>query len=217
MRERIVLTANHWLTLAENDVSCYNRYNMKSILAYPRLIALGMCMGAAYVLYEVGMFEWLDGRLHGLGYPGAFAAGLLFSYGFTTPFAIAAFVELAHEVNPIIAALLAGFGALLSDLVIFELLRFSSFGKEIDRLGRTNLITRVHSMIHHETVPEHLRRYALWTMAALVIASPLPDEIGIALLSSTTRISERAFSVLCFGINTLGILAILLLAQAVRG
>ncbi len=187
---------------------------MRSILSYPRLLLLGICMGAAYVLYQVGMFEWLDGRLDGFGYPGAFAAGLLFSYGFTTPFAIAAFVAMAHEVNPWVAAPLAGFGALISDLIIFELLRVSEFGKEIRRLGQTDFVTRVHSLIHHETVPEHLRKYALWLLAAIVIASPLPDEIGVALLSGTTNLSERAFSILCFIVNTLGILVIFQLALA---
>lgn len=190
---------------------------MRSLLDYPRLIALGACIGAAYVLYQLGMFEWLDGRMHGFGYPGAFAAGLLFSYGFTTPFAIAAFVEMGHEVNPWIAAPLAGLGALLSDLVIFELLRLSAFGKEIDRLGKTTLMTRMHAMIHHETVPEFLRKLSLWSLAAFVIASPLPDEIGVALLSTTTRLSQRAFVLLCFAVNTLGILAILLLAKAIHG
>lgn len=189
---------------------------MREVLSYPRLLLLGMCIGAAYVLYQIGMFEWLDGRFHGFGYPGAFGAGLLFSYGFTTPFAIAALVELAHEVNPWIAAPLAGAGALLSDLVIFELLRLSAFGKEIERLGRTTLVSRLHAMLHHETVPEHLRRIVLWTLAAFVIASPLPDEIGVALLSTTTRMSERSFALLCFAVNTLGILAILAVANAVH-
>ncbi len=189
---------------------------MCAILAYPRLISLGMCMGAAYVLYQIGMFSWLDGNLHGFGYPGAFAAGLLFSYGFTTPFAIAAFVAMAHDVNPFIAAPIAGAGAFLSDLVIFELLRFSFFGNELERLRHASIIDRIHRALHHETTPEYIRRISLWTMAGLVIASPLPDEIGVALLSGTTKMSERAFSVICFTMNTLGILAVLLLAKTIQ-
>ena len=189
---------------------------MRRLLEFPRLLCLGMCMGAAYVLYQIGMFEWLDGRFHGFGYGGAFGAGLLFSYGFTTPFAIAAFVQMASEVNPWLAAPLAGLGALLSDLVIFELLRLSAFGREIERLGNTGFVSRIHAMIHHETVPEHARRFLLWSLAALVIASPLPDEIGVAMLSTTTRMTERSFTVLCFAVNTAGILAILLLAQAAQ-
>lgn len=186
---------------------------MRTVLSYPRLLVLGMCIGAAYVLYQIGMFEWLDGHLHGFGYPGAFAAGLLFSYGFTSPFAIAAFVAMAHDVNPWIAGPLAGIGALLSDLVIFELLRLSAFGREIDRLSATNVISRLHALMHHETVPEFLRRASLWVLAVFVIASPLPDELGVALLSATTKISQRAFVVLCFAVNTLGILAIMFMAR----
>lgn len=185
---------------------------MRSILAYPRLLGLGMCMGAAYVLYQIGMFHWLDGRLDGYGYPAVFAAGLLFSYGFTTPFAIAAFVEMAGEVNPFIAAPLAGVGAFLSDLVIFELLKVSFFGDELERLRHTNVITRLYNWFHHESLPERLRRYSFWGMAGLVIASPLPDEIGVALLSGTTAMSARSFSLVCVAMNTLGILFILLIS-----
>jgi len=189
---------------------------MREVLSYPRLVAFGACMGAAYVLYQIGMFEWLDGRLHGFGYPGAFAAGLLFSYGFTTPFAVAAFIAMAHEVNPFIAAPLAGAGAFLSDLVIFELLRVSFFGQELERLRHTSLVARIHTLLHHESTPERLRKWMLWTLACIVIASPLPDEIGVALLSGT-KLSERAFAVICVSMNTLGILILLLLARAIQG
>ncbi len=187
---------------------------MREVLSYPRLIGLGMCMGAAYVLYQIGMFEWLDGRLHGFGYPGIFVAGLLFSYGFTTPFAIAALVATAGEVNPFIAAPLAGFGALLSDLIIFEFLRISFFGDELERLRHASIIDRIHRLLHHETTPEIVRRWSLWILAGIVIASPLPDEIGVALLSGTTKMSERTFGVVCITMNTFGILVILLLARA---
>lgn len=186
---------------------------MKTILAYPRLLGLGMCMGAAYVLYHIGMFQWLDGRLHDFGYPAVFAAGLLFSYGFTTPFAIAAFVAMANDVNPFIAAPLAGIGAFLSDLVIFELLRVSFFGTELERLRHTHLVDRIHKLLHRDTIPERVRRYGLWAMSGIVIASPLPDEIGVALLSGTSNISDRTFGIICFVMNTLGILAVLMLAR----
>ncbi len=46
-----------------------------------------------------------------------------------------------------------------------------------------------------------------------MIASPLPDEIGVALLSGTTKLSDRAFGIFCVTMNTLGILVILLLAR----
>lgn len=189
---------------------------MKTVLAYPRLLGLGMCMGAAYVLYQIGMFEFLHGRVDAFGYAGVFAAGLLFSYGFTTPFAIAAFIEMAGDVNPFIAAPLAGLGAFLSDLVIFELLRVSFFGDELERLRHTRLVDRVHRLLHHETTPEIIRRWSLWGLAGLVIASPLPDEIGVALLSGTTKMSERTFGAICFTMNTLGILAVLLAAGALQ-
>lgn len=189
---------------------------MRSILTYPRLIGLGVCTGAAYVLYQMGMFEWLDGRMHGFGYAGAFSAGLLFSYGFTSPFAIAALVAMAHEVNPFIAAPLAGIGAFLSDLVIFELLRVSFFGDELVRLRRSRLVDRIHDLLHRESTPERVRKWLLWFMAAIIIASPLPDEIGVALLSGMTTLNERSFAVICVSMNTLGIFIILTLSKLLQ-
>ena len=64
--------------------------------------------------------------------------------------------------------------------------------------------------------PTSQPRLSRGLLAAVVIASPLPDEIGVALLSTTTRLSQRAFVILCFAVNTLGILAILLLASALH-
>jgi hypothetical protein len=190
---------------------------MRSVLAYPRLIGLGMCMGVAYVLYQVGMFEWLDGRLHGFGYPGVFAAGLLFSYGFTTPFAIAAFVAMAHEVNPFIAAPPRGLGRVLVGPRDLRTPARQLLRGRVERLRHASIIDRIHRALHHDTTPEIIRRWSLWAMAGIVIASPLPDELGVALLSGTTTLSERAFGVICLTMNTLGILGILVLARVVQG
>jgi uncharacterized membrane protein YdjX (TVP38/TMEM64 family) len=54
-----------------------------------------------------------------------------------------------------------------------------------------------------------MREYILWSFAGLLIASPLPDEIGVTLVSGLTEIRLRTFAALCFVLNTIGILIIL--------
>src|SRR3989344_289257 len=69
-----------------------------------------------------------------LSYLGIFIAGLFFSFGFTTPFAIGFFLTVGAE-NIFIAALIGGCGALISDILIFKLIRFS-FMDEFKRLEK---------------------------------------------------------------------------------
>ncbi len=74
---------------------------------YPRLCFLGISFIAAYALFHFGMLDWLQ-SLGRFGYLSVFIAGLLFSFGFTTPFAIATFVEISSFVHPVPAALIGG-------------------------------------------------------------------------------------------------------------
>jgi hypothetical protein len=49
-------------------------------------------------------------------------------------------------------------------------------------------------------------------VGAIIIASPLPDELGLALLGVST-LSRPQFFLLSFAMNSLGIFIILLVAQ----
>lgn len=186
---------------------------MTFIQKYPKLLLLACSFVTAYLLYHYGFFDVLEERLNGHGYVSAFLGGLLFSFGFTSPFGIAIFVEVAEHVNPWIAAPIAGFGAFLMDLCIFELMRFETFHDELRRLRNSLILRKLHALLHHEGLSERIRLYLLWSFAGLIIASPLPDEIGVTLVSGITNIESRKFSILCFSCNTLGVLFILLLAR----
>ena len=60
-----------------------------------------------------------------------------------------------------------------------------------------------------------MRGILLWSFAGIVIASPLPDEFGVTLVSSVSTMRPRQFAVLCFLLNTAGIFVIFLIAQSV--
>jgi hypothetical protein len=160
-----------------------------------------------------GFFDLLPELLNGHGYVSMFLGGLLFSFGFTTPFALAIFIEMADFVDPFAGAVIAGFGAMCSDLLIFRWLRFS-FMDEIHRLKGTILMRWIHKKMHHDSVPEQIRRYVSWSVAGIIIASPLPDELGVSLLSSVDEVKDRPFALFCFLMDTTGVLIVLLTTQS---
>lgn len=182
--------------------------HIKALLEYPKFCCLLLSCVLAYILFQVGAFDILVTTLNGHGYVSVFLAGLLFSFGFTTPFAIAIFVELAPDVHPVLAALVGGLGAVIADMGMFEFARFS-FHDEIVRLKRTRPFRWVHTLFHHPGISDTLRTYLLWSFAGLIIASPLPDEFGVSLLSGVDEIDDRRFAALCYIMNCLGIFAVI--------
>ena len=179
---------------------------------YPRLLCFSCAIIGAYVLYRHGAFNWIEMHLNGFGYPSIFLAGTLYTFGFTSPFAASYFIAIAPDVSPIPAALLGGIGSTLADLTIFQLVTVS-FHQEWIRLRTTSVFNRIHALFHHETVPEKLPRIGKWILSGVVLASPLPDEIGLTIISGIANLSERQLILLCFCCNTLGILALLLIGR----
>jgi hypothetical protein len=182
------------------------------ILQYPKLLGLALSFVFAYLLYHLGAFDLLEEALNGYGIISMVLGGMLFSFGFTAAFAVGMFVAMTHEVHPLIGAILGGLGACITDFLIFQFIRLS-FLDELHRLKSTAVILRLRGWLHRETFPERLREYLFWSVGGLLIASPLPDEIGVTLLSSITEIDVRRFILLCFSLNALGIFAILSAAR----
>ena len=178
-------------------------YLTDSIRKYPKLILLFLTFVGAYFLFQIRhiapFYIWLET----LGYVGTFIAGALFVYGFTAAPATALLLILSPTQNIIIAAAIAGVGALAGDLFIFRFIKHS-FHEEMHYLVNEKIVYAVHSRI-----PKKIKRYVILLLAGLIICSPLPDEIGIFLLAAAKKVSTRLFSVLSYSLNTLGILIIL--------
>lgn len=180
----------------------------QTLIQYPKLLVLVLCFLLAYLLYEVGAFHVLVEGLNGYGYVSVFLAGLLFTTAFTTPFAIAMFVELAPNVNPFIAAPIGALGAMLTDLSIFECARLS-LHEEFHHFWNVHWIRRIGNYFTNHRLLKSIRIYLLWTIAGFIIASPLPDELGVTLLSSIADVRTRSFIVFSFGFNAIGIWLVL--------
>ncbi len=182
-------------------------------MRFPKILALGFSFCVAGLLYQLGIFHVVVADLNGHGYISAFIGGLLFSFGFTAPFGLAMLIETAPEVHPFLGAIIGGIGALCTDFFLFETARWTSIHEELHQLKDTRLVRFVHSLLHHENISDRMREYILWSFAGLIIASPLPDEIGVSLVGGLTQIRPRTFAIICFVCNTLGILVILAAAH----
>ena len=85
-------------------------------------------------LYASGIMESFILSLHQFKYAGAFAAGLFYSYGMTTPFAIAVLAIMAQNANPFLLAFFGALGAVASDLLLLRAFSAGA-GKEIRITG----------------------------------------------------------------------------------
>lgn len=180
-----------------------------SKIKYPKLLFLIFTFVIAYLIFTGRDFSPFHNFLFNLGYFGTFLAGILFTYGFTAAPATAILLILAKEQNVLLAGFIAGFGALVGDLIIFKFIRHS-FLDEIEKLSKEKAINYLNNKI-----PNLLKKYFIPVLAGFIIASPLPDEIGVSLLAVSQSISTRFFSALSYGLNTAGIFIILLIGSVI--
>lgn len=133
-------------------------------------------------------------------------AGAFFTSVVTTAPAIAVLGELSQEGNLYAVALVGAFGAVLGDFIIFSFVR-DRVTKDAAFMLRGPRMMRILHIFKHR----HFRR-VLPVVGALIIASPFPDELGLALLG-LSKVSNRYFFVISYVMNALGILVIGLAAR----
>ena len=176
---------------------------------YPKFLLLFITFIIAYLLFDSRDYGPFQEFIIGLGYAGTFVAGILFAYGFTAAPATAIFLILAQHQNIYLASAIGGIGALIGDLFIFSFIR-QSFADEIGKLSRERIM-------HYfsNRMPGLIKKYTLPVMAGFIIASPLPDEIGVTMLAASKVISTKIFSIMSYLLNTAGILAIYFIGNAI--
>ena len=175
-------------------------------LRYPKLTLYLLFVFFAYFLFTSDYFSEYISIITGYGYWSIFLAGLLFSYGFTTPFAIGIFL-LAEPSNLLLSSLIAGFGALIADSLIFAFIRFNMMDEFI-RIQKIKPLNSFDSFFH-KNFSVNTQKNLLYILAGFIIASPLPDEIGVLLLAGLSKAHPGIFAFVSFVFNTIGIFVML--------
>ncbi len=184
-------------------------YCMSAWNKYPKLLLFLVTVIVVYFLFSGLLYEPLHNALLYLGYFGTFLAGLLYPYSFTSAAGTAMLLILAKDQSVLLAGIIASVGALISDLVIFFFVKYS-FTDEVQRLSNEKIIQKLCKWI-----PCSLRRYLLLIFASVVIASPLPTEIGVVLMCSVKSMSAKRFAVIVYILHAIAISVILLIGNSI--
>lgn len=173
---------------------------------YPYLTAVLISIIIAITLGQnQSVKDWLL-NLGSWEYIGALFAGMLFVSSFTAVISIAMIAILTENVNPVALGLIGGVGAVMGDYLIFKLVR-SNIQPELAMLFGKEATSHVKALLYS--------KYIAWTLPIIgvfIIASPLPDEMGVSLLG-ISKISEAKFILISYLSNAGGILMVASVAK----
>src|SRR3989344_1576191 len=180
---------------------------------YPRLMFFILTIIVAYLLFQNPQWQEFIHSLKQFESVGVFIAGFFYSFGFTALFSAIFFLSIAKDVNIIVASIAGGLGCTLADYLIFRFTKIS-FHKEFNHLSKTKLLRWINKIIL-KIIPKKVEKIILITFSCIVIASPLPDEFGVTLLTGLTKIKEKSFRYITFILDTIGILILILIGRAI--
>jgi len=129
---------------------------------------------------------------------GSFIAGVLYVSSSTAALGILIFSDLSLKISPVEIALLGGLGSAVSDFFLFR------FFKDDLLFEITPIYNKLGGRYITKLMYHKFFRWSLPIIGAIIIASPLPDEIGISLMG-ISKIKNKQFAVLSLTLNTCGI------------
>lgn len=150
------------------------------------LLFLGLFL--AYLIYRSPFFSNLISFLVRFGYLGGLLGGFLFSSTLTAIIGLLLMLSLAPHLNLFGLVSAATLGAVIGDIIIFYIIK-NKLSHDVS--FTSHLFSKYHlSKLFHS-------RYFSWTLpivGALIIMSPLPDELGISLFGiAHAPVEEFAF------------------------
>ncbi len=181
----------------------WNKWKYKNLTIFVLSIVFALWITRFQEFHELllGLGEY--------GYIGAFVAGILFVSTFTVATGAVLILILSERLSLIEIGIIAGAGAVIGDLLIF-------------RLVKDRLIEEV-TPIYEKLGGNHIKRvlstkYFSWTfpvIGAVIIASPLPDELGVSLMG-ISKIKTYQFVILSFALNSIGIGLVVYLSKFIK-
>ena len=161
----------------------------------------------AIILAKTGVLQDLITSTKEMRFIGSFIAGIFFVSVFTAAPATVVLGEIAQSNSVITVAILGGLGALIGDLIIFRFVkdRVSEHFNYLIKISRSERFFSIFKL--------KLFRWVIPFVGALIIASPLPDEIGVTMLG-LSKMKNSYFILLSFVLNSAGVLIIGLIAKA---
>ena len=156
---------------------------------------------------ESDIVKNIIGRIDTMGYLGSVITGIFFVSTFTVAPAMIVLYNLADKLNPLEVAVLAGMGAVIGDYLIFRFLKdkvFEELAPFFEKIKGSYLIKIFRTPYFAWLTP---------LIGAAIIASPMPDEMGIGILG-ISKMKNWQFLLLSFFLNATGIFIIVTIARS---
>ncbi len=150
----------------------------------------------------------IDGFVHALGGSNlaSFVSGIFFTSAFTLAPATIALAHISDTAPILSVALWGGLGAMFGDLLLFLFIR-DKFARDLSAAFKPSFARHVISSFHLGFM-----KWLSPLIGAAIIASPLPDELGLALMGlSRTRI--LVLLPISFAMNVVGIYVVAMFAH----
>lgn len=166
------------------------------------LVAFGLGIILAILVFTIPALREAVKDIEQSGYPGAFVTGILYGTNLTSATATAIFFQIPDHFNPWIIAIIGAAGAVLYDLTVFSIFRRSAHSHWFETLK--------------EKIPTRRVRWPKWVnlmVGLVIIASPLPDEIGAGWFGAGD-IRPVRFALLSFLANAGGIFVLQLMGSS---
>ena len=173
---------------------------------YPKFTLLAIAIILSYLIFRNDYIANFVLNLGEIKYVGLFIAGMLNAFGFTAPFAIG-FLISYNPMNLWLAAVTATLGTVFVDLLIFNLIKFS-FEDEIEDIRKTKIAKEIYNEIEKD-FGDTIRKYLMYVFAGILIASPLPDEVGVTMLEALTKIKQLPLAIISFILHMIFIVILL--------
>lgn len=155
----------------------------------------------AAIAVTIGLVEsgYLDGLLleaQRIPILGSFVAGLFFTSVFTVSLSSVFLADIAQTYHLPTVVIVGALGAVIGDLVLFLFIKERVVKNVESAVSEAPSVSRIFK--------SEMFRFLDPIVGALVIASPLPDEIGLALLG-LAHISAKRLAIIAFIMNAIGI------------
>ena len=157
-------------------------------------------LSIAWWLIKTGFLNNFIDKILAFKFLAEFISGMLYTSFLTTPIAIAMFLVIAQDSNPIFIALLGGLGGALADFLIVRFFRDNS--KDINEASKEFQIQKLYQILKALHI-----EFIIPIIGALIIASPFPDELGLLMLGAS-KLKYHQLFLITYILDTAGILLI---------
>ena len=161
----------------------------------------------AVILAKTGVLNEILTATQELKFLGSFLAGMFFVSIFTAAPAMVVLVGIIQSNSILEVAIFGGLGGLVGDLLIFRFVK-DSIARDIQWLINKTKQERLASIFKLK-----LFRWLIPCIGALIVASPLPDEIGLTMMG-LSKMKTHLFIPVSFLLNFIGIF---ILSSIARG